>query len=535
MTTYTFSPLEQQQIIDAYNLGPDAQGLPGNHVNYYSEVAEILSDDMGSGAPDDLPLVAPVRLWFDGASKVNAGEGSFSVLIREYTQNQGILHWGQRFGVFQPSGALSKIQEASNALARSTFTALTGEQNWLLFPIQDVANFDADEISKVLFERITQDTINSSELLGQSAAWSGVLLFSSFDQPDVPGGAVDETGRLISTGSPDTADTLDDWRNVLYANYSYTNGVLAAGLEGASELLSTQELGSLLEDGRTFFEVCLLSGRCGASVANAVREQAAEDAFAPVLLYGGVDTLNLLKSGADGEINQSAFLIGFDQGLSLEFSTNFAEQARALFGSPGSPQLANSATLHTVDALVRDAQSGDGLARKALQGLSPFKVNNGVSVNVNVPEQYWADRGRMTEARLLVESQLVELPNLTADNFDDPFIFTDLNASLTYQIDNNNLPLTNFREITFGTTGSEALIGGDFDDSLYGSAGDDALDGGLGNDFLSGGTGSDSYVISDGRDRIFDADGRGTIQLNGIKLTGGERLASVIYFGENAC
>jgi hypothetical protein len=81
MTTYTFSAAEQQQITDAYNLGPDVSGLPGDHIAYYSKVAEILSEDTGSGAPDDLPLVAPVRLWFDGASKVNAGEGAFSVLI----------------------------------------------------------------------------------------------------------------------------------------------------------------------------------------------------------------------------------------------------------------------------------------------------------------------------------------------------------------------------------------------------------------------------------------------------------------------
>ncbi len=31
MTTYTFSSAEQQQITDAYNLGPDAEGLPGTH------------------------------------------------------------------------------------------------------------------------------------------------------------------------------------------------------------------------------------------------------------------------------------------------------------------------------------------------------------------------------------------------------------------------------------------------------------------------------------------------------------------------
>ncbi len=79
---------------------------------------------------------------------------------------------------------------------------------------------------------------------------------------------------------------------MLYANYSYTNGVLSAGLQGASELLSAEELGSLLEDGRTFFEVCLPVRALQGSVANAVRDQAAEAAFCQCC-SGGVDTLNL--------------------------------------------------------------------------------------------------------------------------------------------------------------------------------------------------------------------------------------------------
>ncbi len=235
-----------------------------------------------------------------------------------------------------------------------------------------------------------------------------------------------------------------------------------------------------------------------------------------------------MKSGAGGVVNQSELCRRLNQGLSLEFSTNFAQQGRALFGSPGAPQL-DSRSLHPVDALIRDAQAGDGLARKALQGLSPFKVDNGVSVNINDSDQYWRDRGRMTEARLLVESQLVELPNITSDAFEDAFIFTDLDSGLVYQVDNNALPFSSFREITFGSAAPDGFTGGDADDSLYGAGGDDTLDGSEGDDFLSGGSGVDSYTISEGRDRIFDSDGQGTVQLNGALLDGGERLASDIW------
>lgn len=527
MTTYTFSPAEQQEIIDAYNLGPGDSGLAGDHVNYYSKVAEILSRDAGSGAPDDLPLVQPVRIWFNGAADVNAGIGAFSVLIREYTQNQGVLHFGERFGVFQPTGALSEIQEASNELARSTFNALQNDLLWELFPIEEVAIEDAREIAEVLFDGPFSDTIDSLE---QSAAWSGVLLFSSFDQPDVVDGAVDETGRLISTGNSDIADTLDDWRNILYANYSYNEAIFEAGLTGFTEFLLAIQVGLLPKDTLVFGEVCLLSGRCEFGISNFVEDQVAESAFAPVLLYGGVDSLNLLKSGAEGTVSLSQVEVGLDTRLGVEVTSGFRDKARALFGEPGPQNQGINATVHPVSSLVRDAHAGDSLAQKALLGLSPFKVDNGQSVSVSVSDQYWSDRGLMTEARLQTEAfNAGDLIAVVSPVFSDPFQFTDLESGATYQVDNNFLPSFDFRQVIFGSKASEVLTGGDLSDSLYGAAGDDNLDGGAGRDFLSGGMGADNYAVCDGRDRIFDADGQGTVQLNSVVLTGGERLASDIW------
>lgn len=94
--SYTFTIIEQQDITDAFNQGPDDTGEPGNHVPFYSTVSNILTTDSGSGAPDEDPEVLPVRIWFDGAAKVNGDQGAFSTVIREYTQTQGELHWNCR-------------------------------------------------------------------------------------------------------------------------------------------------------------------------------------------------------------------------------------------------------------------------------------------------------------------------------------------------------------------------------------------------------------------------------------------------------
>ena len=527
MTTYTFTISEQQQITDAFNLGPLNPGDLGDHFPYYSTVSSILSTNSGMGSPDDNPLVLPVRIWFDGAAKVNAGDGAFSILIREYTQNQGWLHWDRRFSEFDSVSSVSELQEASNEVARNTFENLQ-LQNWVLPDIEAIALDDATAVGEILFDFASGDTINSD---GQNAAWSGTILFSSFDNPDVPNGEVDQTFRLITTGaSAAEADSLDDWRNVLYAQRSYNDAVLMAGIQTGGEILSLQELGNLIDDARIFFEICQLSGRCDGSLAAAVEGQVAETAFEPGLLYGATDTLNLLKSGAEGVVNLTALQANPSQGGGIGFATNFNSQARALFGSPGSQNQNIAATIHPVDQLVIEAQSGDPLAQKALQGLSPFKVDNATTVNLNVSDQYWTDRGLMTEARLLTDDfNPGDLIAVVAPSFTDPYQFTDLESGASYEVDNNFLPLSNFREVVFGSQNDDVLQGGDFKDSLYGADGADQLNGGLDDDFLSGGAGNDVYTVDDGRDTIFDADGSGSVQLNGQLLIGGDRIAGNVW------
>jgi len=526
---YTFTLIEQQEITTAFNQGPDDLGQPGNHVPFYITVSDILTTDPGSGAPDDDPEVLPVRIWFEGATKVNGDQGAFSTLIREYTQTQGELHWERRFSDFQSASEVSEMQEASNQVARRAEDTLR-DSNWRLQLIGDIADDDATGVAEVLFEFAQNDTINSPILGGENAAWSGVVLFSSFDDPNDPEARVDETGRLLSTGESEfEADSLDDWRNVLYAHSAYTNAVLETGLATGAGLLNEPALGDLLDDARTFFEVCLLSGRCDLSLSTAVAGQVAEDAFAPVLIFGGTDTLNLIKSGADGTVNLTDVSFGDGPLTTFGFSTNFKPQARALFGTPGPQNQSIAATVHPVDDLIAQAQSSDPLAQKALLGLSPFKVDNGVGVNVTVSDQFWADRGLMTSARLLFDARDNVAATVVSQSFVDPVEFVDLESGTQYTVDNNLLPLSDFRIITFGTSEDDLLTGGDFADSLYAAGGADTLDGGSGDDYLSGGSGNDVYLVDAGNDTLFDADGQGTVEFNGEILTGGERLAGNVW------
>ena len=71
---------------------------------------------------------------------------------------------------------------------------------------------------------------------------------------------------------------------------------------------------------------------------------------------------------------------------------------------------------------------------------------------------------------------------------------------------------------------SDVLTGTDKNDLILGESGDDVIEGGFGNDILRGGLGNDTYIYSslEGQDTIIDFDGLGSIEWNGITLTGGE-------------
>lgn len=87
----------------------------------------------------------------------------------------------------------------------------------------------------------------------------------------------------------------------------------------------------------------------------------------------------------------------------------------------------------------------------------------------------------------------------------------------------------------YGGAGHDTLDGQGGNDYLEGGMGDDTLNGGAGNDILAGGTGQDTYQFQGewSTDRIIDSDGLGSIEVNGVKLTGGKAVACNSWISED--
>ena len=79
--------------------------------------------------------------------------------------------------------------------------------------------------------------------------------------------------------------------------------------------------------------------------------------------------------------------------------------------------------------------------------------------------------------------------------------------------------------------GDDILLGGGGTDALFGGTGNDYLDGGAGPDYLYGGIGADIYNFTGafGGDWVVDSDGQGTINVDGVILTGGKKVSTGSY------
>ncbi len=88
---------------------------------------------------------------------------------------------------------------------------------------------------------------------------------------------------------------------------------------------------------------------------------------------------------------------------------------------------------------------------------------------------------------------------------------------------NNFMAGGKISDLIRGASGNDILLGGAGYDALYGQGGNDTLYGGTSGDYLDGGQGHDTYVYrtGDGIDTIADIDGLGSIQFDGVVLSGG--------------
>ncbi len=91
----------------------------------YAMMAELLDnrlstdDSLSKAEKQELTYV---KNWFEGAEKVNRGEGAFSTMIRTYSDTQGELRYNKVFGA-------DKMQEASNKIGLNAFETFDNNFN----------------------------------------------------------------------------------------------------------------------------------------------------------------------------------------------------------------------------------------------------------------------------------------------------------------------------------------------------------------------------------------------------------------------
>lgn len=99
-----------------------------------------------------------------------------------------------------------QMQRASNEVA---VRVLTDIANGVPLTIEHVATKDATAVGDTLFQVLgAGDTAFAS-----NAAWSGAILFTPLGS--------DQSWRMFSSGNAGAVDTLDDWKNLIFAYDSF--------------------------------------------------------------------------------------------------------------------------------------------------------------------------------------------------------------------------------------------------------------------------------------------------------------------------
>lgn len=207
---FLFDVPQQQQITTLFQAGDANSSVFGAFSPMYSYLNGVLST--GSPPPNSDPVIKKPQLWFSGAVQANSGTGAFAIVIRDYTQTQQRLHFGRP----APGGVVTGgLQAASNAVALNVYDDIRTGNNgqrpvWSLPTIDGIAANDGRAVADTLF-----NIPGSSAAFPRNAGWAGTVLHSLLGD--------DQTWRLIGTlpTPTPTADTYDDYRNLLFAQMSY--------------------------------------------------------------------------------------------------------------------------------------------------------------------------------------------------------------------------------------------------------------------------------------------------------------------------
>ena len=522
--TITFSTQEMAQLASL-----ELQAQQGNG---YWRCYEYIAQRMEA---QGVPATDNVLLWFKGATEANAGRGAFSTLIREYTNAQYAMR----------VGGTPNTQAASDAVAINVLDDLFGRNTpatrGIVPTIDQIAANDARAVASTLFGANKLDTAFT-----QNAAWSGTLLFSLLNS--------NQTGRLIASGSSISLDTVNDWRDVLFAKIALDKafGPTTVKLATENNLQLTVDQTILVTTYAGFTQQNGLQSVQAALVGN---DPAIKAAFDFIDKLGSASIIDWMLSSLAGQATTLA------DGLSTQ------ARAKAFHDGIGTQGQNWTVSYRSGTELLSQAQ-GNGesalAARNALVSLSPFAVSGpgidlagrGLQLTTETADGSGLSDTYLTDRAAMLGAYVDNLSNnpggisLGGGNL----LYRDLASGIA--IRSGAVADAQRRQLTFGGAtddamsgsgladhlyggrgidmltgnggddwlqgdeGIDTLNGGDGNDTLLGGIGADTLTGGTGSDILVGGKDFDTYVIDagDGSDTIIDSDGQGKIMLGGVEL-----------------
>ena len=504
---------------------------------------------------DERESMTYVMTWFQGAEKVNRGEGSFSTMIRTYSDVQGKLRYGSEFGA-------DLMQQASNRIGIKAFDKILAKksdgsyEDTTIPNMEFIAIHDATGVGEVLFSSDLNDTAHHTI---SNSAWSGVSLFSVLGS--------DQTYRILGSGQGSTFDTFTDLRDSMFllesfrhafaATFEHSSIKMSIALVAAGNVftrsIATKIITEIIKELGLFLNGELLQNfleeleNYQSTDADKISMKWIADSFLLAMVKGniGYETLkNLVQIGNYKTLNflNQYFNGNANSGIDDE---NFISQAHTLFQSHTKQN-----TLKKVEWLPKNQdellhksleQNDFGLAIRftlkylgniVLSGFDFEKYNQNGELDLFSPE----NPNGMTET--YIQKRVEMLHALINENNPQTIVYYDLASeqfvgeALSNTVSGSFFPIySDNARVVFGTEqdDSEKLRGSSQDDFLFGGAGNDTLTGGKGNDYLEGGMGSDQLkggqgfdtYFADNNDTISDSDGKGKVLLNNVQLVGG--------------
>jgi Ca2+-binding RTX toxin-like protein len=499
--------LSEQELKTLSSMRSEADAGVIGYWEIYEWLADLLVESKGVAVDDQTVL------WLRGATEANADRGSMAAIIRDFTNEEYRLRYGS-------NASEDDMQRASDTVAGNLIADLLGERRgWVRGDVPDIdriAFSDATGVGEVLFNADRDDTAAEK---GQNSAWAGTLLFNLLRN--------DQTGRLYSTADGDELDTLNDFRDVLYAASSYYSGMKSAAAE---MVLNASYVAGWFQLRR---DIDIFGSTIGA-----------------YMLHGSGELIDTLKYGAAfgpvgdafkviGKIGDERMLdmvMGAYQAKVLIGSTdedNYEVNAKDFFGALSPAQLGASPLEISDGAKLAMEALTDKDALAALAALSVIKVHvsDDVAAKLTIyddgtgdgiySEEWIAQRGRMVSAFIQNDG----VSNQT------PTEYLDIGSSVDLKVGGSFF--SERARIVFGSTYGDLASGDGLADSLFGMAGNDTLVGQAGNDWLEGGQGDDSLEGGEGRDILMG--GRGVDILDGgggiDQLRGGVGADKFVHSG----